>query len=136
MALQQFESCIEACNQCADACDFCAASCLGEPDVKMMARCIALDTDCAQLCRTAAGFMARDSEYAAQLCLACAEMCDMCAEECAMHDMDHCRQCAQACRRCADECRRMGRMGMQNLAQAGRGTRRGAGADGAGMYPQ
>jgi hypothetical protein len=128
MALQQFESCIEACNLCADACDFCAASCLGEPGVKMMARCVALDVDCAQLCRTASAFMARDSEYAAQLCLACAEMCELCADECAMHDMDHCQECAAACRRCAEECRRMNQAGMRNMAMAGAGARGGMGA--------
>lgn len=44
---QQHQSCIEACNDCADACDMCAAACLQEQDVKAMARCIALDIDCA-----------------------------------------------------------------------------------------
>lgn len=46
---QQYETCIEACNDCADACDMCAAACLQEEDVKMVTRCIALDVDCAQL---------------------------------------------------------------------------------------
>ena len=64
MAHQQFQSCIEACNDCADACDHCAAACLQEQDVKMMARCIALDVDCAQICRLAASFMARGSQFA------------------------------------------------------------------------
>ncbi len=51
---QQYQSCIAACNACADACDICSAACLHEDDIKMMARCVALDTDCAQICRTAA----------------------------------------------------------------------------------
>lgn len=54
MGNQQFRSCIEACHACAVACDNCAVSCLQEEDVKMMARCIALDMDCAQICRMAA----------------------------------------------------------------------------------
>ena len=101
------QSCIDACNACADACDNCAASCLREEDVKMMARCIALDIDCAQLCRLAAGAMARNGEAARAICQACAAVCDLCAEECAKHQMQHCQDCAAACRRCADECRRM-----------------------------
>lgn len=109
MTQQQFESCIEACNTCADACDFCASSCLKEDDVKMMARCIALDMDCAQICRMAAAYMARGSEFADLLCQACVEICDACAEECAKHQMSHCQECAQACRRCADACRAMAR---------------------------
>lgn len=59
MASEQFQSCIEACYACAATCDNCAASCLQEEDVKMMARCIALDIDCAQICRLAALYGAR-----------------------------------------------------------------------------
>lgn len=102
-----FETCIEACNSCADACDLCAASCLQEANPKPMARCIALDMDCAQICRLAASYMARGSELSTIICGACAEVCDACAGECEKHDMAHCRECAEACRRCADECRRM-----------------------------
>lgn len=73
-----------------------------------MARCIALDIDCAAVCRLAAGTMARGSELAGAICNACAQVCEACAEECAKHaKMEHCRQCAEACRRCAQECRRM-----------------------------
>jgi hypothetical protein len=107
MQSQQFESCIKACNDCADACDMCAVACLREQDPKMMARCIALDIDCAQLCRVAAGFMARGSEAASMICQACAAMCDMCGDECGKHQVQHCQDCAAACKRCADECRKM-----------------------------
>ena len=107
MALDNFQSCIDACNACATACDNCAASCLREEDVKMMARCIALDMDCSQACRLAAGVMARASEHAAAVCRLCAELCRACGEECGKHQMDHCQQCAAACRRCAEECERM-----------------------------
>lgn len=110
MTSQQSGVCAEACNACADACDMCAAACLREPDPTAMARCIALDIDCAQLCRVAAGFLARGSEAAVDLCEACAEVCDTCAAECARHPMQHCQDCAAACRRCADACRRIGAM--------------------------
>lgn len=107
MPHEQFKSCIEACFACAEACDHCAASCLRENEVQKMARCIALDIDCAEICRLATGYMSRDSECAEDLCELCADVCDMCAEECARHSMDHCKACAEACRRCAGECRRM-----------------------------
>src|SRR3546814_7834325 len=100
-------SCIDACYACATECDHCAASCLGEQDVKSMARCIKLDMDCAQICRLAASYMARGSEFAQALCRLCAEVCEACAAECAKHEMDHCQRCAQACRQCAEECTRM-----------------------------
>ncbi|HCY63683.1 MAG TPA: four-helix bundle copper-binding protein [Oxalobacteraceae bacterium] len=107
MAHEQFASCIEACNACANACDHCATACLQEPDSQAMARCVSLDMDCAQICRMAASYMARGSEFASTICQACAELCDACGDECAKFQMEHCQACAQACRRCADECRRM-----------------------------
>jgi len=107
MHQQQFESCIKACYECADACDTCSTACLQEDDVKMMARCIALDIDCAQICRLAAGFMVRGSERASAVCQACASVCELCAEECGKHAMQHCQDCAAACRSCAEACRRM-----------------------------
>ena len=110
MPNQKYAGCIEACNSCAGACNNCAASCLQEPDVKMMARCIAMDIDCAQLCAVAAAMMARGSEHAGAICTVCAYACQVCGDECAKHDMEHCRQCARACHACADACRSMGAM--------------------------
>lgn len=107
MAHEKYQSCIDACYQCAAACDHCASACLGEDDVKMMARCIALDMDCAEICRMAAAFMARNSEFAQQIAKLCADICEACGEECAKHQAGHCQECAQACKRCAEECRKM-----------------------------
>ena len=107
MPHQNFNACIEACNACFVACNHCAASCLLESDVKMMAKCIALDMDCAAICSVAAGAMARGSTYAKAICALCAEICQACADECGKHTMDHCQQCAKACRNCAEECRKM-----------------------------
>jgi hypothetical protein len=110
MAHQQYTSCIEACNQCAIACNHCSTACLLEQDVKMMARCIALDMDCAAICELATAAMARGSEQVQGICALCADICDACGEECAKHQMAHCQECAAACRRCAEECRRMAQM--------------------------
>ena len=107
MTSESAQACIDACNACADACDRCAAACLKEEDVKMMARCIALDIDCATACRFSAGAAARGSELLGAICGLCAEICDACAAECAKHRHEHCRACAEACRRCGDACRKM-----------------------------
>jgi hypothetical protein len=115
MAHEQYQACIDECYACAAACDHCAVACLSEQDVKMMARCIQLDMDCADICRMAAAYMARGSEFATAICTTCAEICEACGEECAQHKADHCQQCAEACRRCAAACRQMasGGSGMQ-----------------------
>jgi hypothetical protein len=107
MAHHEYQTCLDACSACADACDHCATGCLKEDDVTMMTRCIALDMDCTAICRLAAGFMARGSEFAKLVCQYCAEVCQTCGDECARHRHAHCQACAQACRRCAEECRRM-----------------------------
>lgn len=107
MSHVEFADAIQACYDCAAACDHCATACLQEPDPKPMARCIALDVDCADICRISAAYMARDSEFAKMMCALCADVCEECGAECAKHQLEHCQQCAEACRRCAEACRRM-----------------------------
>lgn len=101
------QSCIQACFDCTAACNQCFAACLQEEDVKMMARCIALDVDCAAICSLAANAMARNSEQAQAICALCAKICRACGDECAKHEAQHCKDCAKACYRCADECAAM-----------------------------
>jgi len=107
MSHETYSACIEACNACAAACNHCAAACLKEPDVQMMAQCIAQDVDCAQICALAAAMMARGSGHQTALCQVCAEVCQACGDECAKHDAAHCQACAKACHACAEECRNM-----------------------------
>jgi hypothetical protein len=121
MAHELLRECIEACYECAAACDHCAVACLAEPDPKPMARCVALDVDCGDICRLAAAFMSRGSELHMTTCEACAEACEACGAECDRFEMEHCKACAAACKRCAEECRRMVReMG----SKAGRSSTR------------
>jgi hypothetical protein len=103
----EYQSCIVACMNCVVACNHCAACCLQEPDVKMLAACIGLDMDCAQVCQVAAALMSGGSDFAPQMCRLCADVCKACAAECGQHDMDHCQQCAEACRICAGECEKV-----------------------------
>lgn len=102
-----YKECIDACLACAAICNHCASSCLQEDDVKMMARCVQLDMECAVMCYTAAQLMSMGSSQAMQVCTLCADMCDACAAECGKHDNEHCRECAAACKKCADTCRSM-----------------------------
>lgn len=102
---EEYQECIAACHACVVACNHCAASCLQEPNVQHMVRCIALDSDCAQICSLAVNFMSGGSDSVPAVCRLCAEICAACAGECGKHDMDHCQQCAEACRRCAEACR-------------------------------
>jgi hypothetical protein len=109
---EQFTACIQQCNLCAVACDYCASACLEEDDPKPLARCVALNLDCAPACRVAVSYMARGSDAVRAVCEFCAERCEACAEECVGHfsatqTYQHCRDCAEACYRCAEECRRV-----------------------------
>ncbi|WP_175821422.1 four-helix bundle copper-binding protein [Burkholderia sp. BCC0419] len=103
----RYDNCMAACDACAHACDTCAAACLAERDVHALAGCIALDIECAQLCRFASGAMARRSAFAPRICGLCAHACDLCAAECSRHAHEHCRRCALACEACAAICRAM-----------------------------
>ncbi|MFB9865300.1 four-helix bundle copper-binding protein [Rufibacter immobilis] len=96
---------IDALQECILACEHCASACLQEEHVKMMARCIQLDRDCADICRLTATLLARGSVHGKHLLRECIEVCEACAAECAQHDHDHCQACAEACRRCAEACR-------------------------------
>lgn len=102
---QQNQALLQALAACVEACEHCATACLQEDDVKMMAPCIRLDRDCADICALTARFVARGSEHAAHLMRECAEICRLCGEECGKHEKDHCQACAEACRRCEEACR-------------------------------
>lgn len=99
--------CIAACHACALACDRCADACLHEANVNAMAECIALDIDCAEICRLAAAYMGRNSSLAAVVCATCVEVCVQCQEVCGRYQMDHCKACTEACRACAAACSAM-----------------------------
>jgi hypothetical protein len=98
------ETLIRKLTECALECHKCMAACLEEEDVSMMARCIELDLDCAEICTTTAAYVVRNSESMATLLAICGEICKACAEECQKHDAAHCQQCAAVCFECAELC--------------------------------
>lgn len=69
-----------------------------------MIRCIALDLECADVCRLAAASIARGGDHVKAVCSLCVQVCKSCAMECSKHSMAHCQRCAETCQRCADTC--------------------------------
>ena len=102
-----YKECIDACLTCAALCNHCASSCTQEEDIKMMARCIQLDMECASICYSASRLMSLGSEHAPAICRLCADICVQCGEECGKHDNEHCRECAQQCMVCSAACNKM-----------------------------
>lgn len=93
-------------STCADDCDYCAVACLGEDEVSHLEKCIRLDMDCAAMCRMAASYIARGSQFSCEILKTCAMVCDACAAECEQHkNMEHCQRCATSCRNCSKICR-------------------------------
>ncbi len=90
--------CMEACNHCYDAC-------LQEEDVNMMANCIRLDRECADICGFTEQALQRDTPFLEELLKVCETVCKACADECRQHSHDHCKHCAEMCDRCAEACR-------------------------------
>ena len=107
MSHKENQELITALNNCIAECNHCASACLDEEDVKMLAKCIKLDIDCAEICSLTANLIARGSVHGEHLKKECAEVCNACAEECEKHakmGMEHCRTCGEACRKCAEAC--------------------------------
>lgn len=73
----------------------------------MMASCIRLDKECADICAFAVKTMQSNSPFAQQICQLCADICESCGIECKKHNHEHCQNCAEACFRCAEVCRKM-----------------------------
>ncbi|HEX2763901.1 MAG TPA: four-helix bundle copper-binding protein [Allosphingosinicella sp.] len=99
-------SCIESCLACSTTClSDAIGHCLHKGGRHTEPTHFNLMLDCAEICRTAANFMARGSDHHSHICRECAEICRACAASCeALGDM---QECVEACRRCADECEKM-----------------------------
>lgn len=118
MFLESYGPCIAACYACATVCERCAVTCLEDTHDALMSRSINLAMDCAQICRTAAALMSRNSDFSDTVCEACADICSACAAACNHHNVRQCRQCADACLRCAALCREVARQSQGSAAYA------------------
>lgn len=104
---EPMQHCIENCEQCHAVCLQTLAYCLQMGGPHAESDHIRTMQDCADICRTSADFMLRDSPLHKFTCGACAEICARCAEACARFDDERMRDCSEMCRRCAESCRQM-----------------------------
>lgn len=104
---EQHQELIQILHACAVECNHCFDACLQEEDVKMVAQCIRLDRECADICSFLEQAITRNSPFVSELASVCAKICEACGNECEKHTdhHEHCKRCAEACRRCAEACR-------------------------------
>ena len=103
-ARDDLSACLSACQAALQACQECAASDVQENDAKMMASCVLINLDCADMCEATIKALSRRSRHHGDFCALCEHLCRACAAECGKHDTDHCRRCKDACLRCAAAC--------------------------------
>ncbi len=101
-----------ACIDHAQACTACADACLGEQDTQMLARCIRLDLDCADLSDATGKIPSRQAASDPTMLRAARQECKLCGDECGQRGRQHCAACAEACRRCEQACNAL----LQSLA--------------------
>jgi hypothetical protein len=105
---KEMQQCIDECLSCYSICVQTAQHCLEMGGRHAEAGHIRLLNDCAEICRTCAGFMLRASRFHTRTCAVCAEVCRACEQSCRSFGDDQLmQQCADACRRCAESCARM-----------------------------
>lgn len=76
MAHQQHAELLKVLHECMTECNHCFDACLKEDDVKMMAECIRLDRECADMCGYLEQAISRNSPFVKQLAQVCAEICE------------------------------------------------------------
>ncbi|HJR64054.1 MAG TPA: four-helix bundle copper-binding protein [Gemmatimonadaceae bacterium] len=105
---EEVQRCIDECLNCYTICEQTIQHCLELGGKHAEPRHIRTLQDCAEICRTSAGFMLRGSQLHNRTCAVCAEVCRACEEECRrMDDDEMMQQCADVCSTCADSCERM-----------------------------
>lgn len=92
-------------HECAEACNHCYDACLKEENIKMMAKCIQLNRECADICAFLEHALMRATPFASDLAAVCSKVCEACGSECQKHDYEHCQKCAEACFKCAQVCK-------------------------------
>jgi len=102
----EMRSCIEECLRCHTVClSDAIGHCLEKGGRHTEPVHFKLMLDCAEICQTAANFMARQSDHHRHICRECAEICRACAASC--EDVGDMEACVEACTRCAASCEKM-----------------------------
>lgn len=109
---REYQATISACQSCVTMCNTCSDDMIGmesHDNWELMARCIRLCRECADICSLSANWMSRSSPLSKHIGRFCAEVCNACAEACEQHAPHHklCGHCAAECRRCAAVCTEM-----------------------------
>ncbi|MBP3952218.1 four-helix bundle copper-binding protein [Bacillus suaedae] len=107
MSHEQYQSQLDALHECMIACNHCYDACLEEDDIAMMAKCIRLDRECADICAYLEQAISRGTPFISELAEVCAKICTECGNECKKHDHEHCQKCAEACMACAEACKKL-----------------------------
>ncbi|MCL4534652.1 MAG: four-helix bundle copper-binding protein [Bacteroidetes bacterium] len=111
------QDCIKDCQECETTCTESIDYCLQLGGKHAEASHIRSLMDCAEICRTSAGYMLRGSEQYQLVCGTCAEVCERCEQSCRQFGDDTMMQeCAEACRRTAQSCRQMAGTRLQKAA--------------------
>ncbi len=113
--------CISDCLECNRVCIETVTYCLQQGGRYAELPHIRLLLDCAEMCRTSADFMLRQSDLHTTTCGICAQICERCADDCAGFSGDRVMQrCVDSCRRCSDSCREVAGMSTGVGRQTGR----------------
>jgi hypothetical protein len=108
----EMRRCIDNCLSCHAVCEATLSYCLAHDGAHADRDGVLLLLDCAEICRTSAGFLLRGSRLHPQTCRACATICGACADWCESVSRDPVmKQSATTCRECAQSCTEMAAMG-------------------------
>jgi len=105
MVQEQYEQLLEVAHECMVACNYSYDQSFKKGDVQMLANCIQLNRECADICSYLEQAISRGSAYVLELATLSATICEACAEECEKHNDDYHQQCAIASTNCAKVCR-------------------------------
>lgn len=107
-ANSSLQICIQNCIECALFCEQMVQHCLRAGGMHADASHIRLMQDCSEICRVAADFMVRESNFHSRVCEACAHVCLACAIDCdRFSDDEMMKSCAALCRRTGESCQSM-----------------------------
>lgn len=95
---------VKTIQHCEATCQQMSSMLLGTQDVHARTTQIRLLQDCAEICATAAKYLARHSAFTKSILKKCAQICEACARECARFPDQASQHCSQVCLHCAREC--------------------------------
>jgi hypothetical protein len=100
------QKCIDACIESYSCCEQTITHCLKQGDQFVDMAIMGPMMDCAEIARTCADMMMRQSPLSIEIAAMCAKVSDMCAEACMKMSSDSTmKHCAKICKSCSEACR-------------------------------